>query len=103
VIGKRRGDGDNPAPIVRRIRARHRPVIHGAWKVAYADFTTSMMALFIVLWAMQLSPEIRASIANYFRNPSVMSSSGSAGVLPATPEGHGALRPRTAQANYAAG
>ncbi|MBI4592947.1 MAG: OmpA family protein [Candidatus Rokubacteria bacterium] len=84
MINKRRGDGDTPPPIVRRLRARHRPVIHGAWKVAYADFTTSMMALFIVLWAMQLSPEIRASIANYFRNPSVMSSSGSAGVLPAS-------------------
>jgi chemotaxis protein MotB len=84
VIGKRRGDGDNPPPIIKRLAPRRRHATHGAWKVAYADFVTSMMALFIVLWAAEQSPEIRAAIANYFRNPSVVPTANDrAGVLPA--------------------
>jgi chemotaxis protein MotB len=46
----------------------------GAWKVAYADFVTAMMALFIVLWLLtQADLELRQSIARYFRNASVLS------------------------------
>jgi chemotaxis protein MotB len=41
----------------------------GAWKVAYADFVTAMMALFIVLWLMNTSKPIKAAIAGYFRDP----------------------------------
>ena len=40
----------------------------GAWKVAYADFVTTMMALFIVLWAAGQDSKVRESIASYFRN-----------------------------------
>lgn len=42
----------------------------GAWKVAYADFVTAMMALFIVLWLMNTSPHIRKMVAGYFNDPS---------------------------------
>jgi len=42
----------------------------GAWKVAYADFVTAMMALFIVLWLMNSSPKIRMAVGGYFRDPS---------------------------------
>jgi chemotaxis protein MotB len=42
----------------------------GAWKVAYADFVTAMMALFIVLWLMSADDEVKQSIAAYFNNPS---------------------------------
>src|SRR5436189_4977690 len=42
----------------------------GAWKVAYADFVTAMMALFIVLWLMSADKEIKESISVYFSNPS---------------------------------
>jgi chemotaxis protein MotB len=43
----------------------------GAWKVAYADFVTAMMALFIVLWLMSSSTkETKAAIAGYFKDPS---------------------------------
>ena len=42
----------------------------GAWKVAYADFVTAMMALFIVLWLMSSSERIRKAISAYFRDPS---------------------------------
>jgi chemotaxis protein MotB len=46
----------------------------GAWKVAYADFVTAMMALFIVLWLLtQADLELRQAIARYFRNASVLS------------------------------
>jgi chemotaxis protein MotB len=41
----------------------------GAWKVAYADFTTAMMAFFLLLWILSsTSPEQKQSIANYFRD-----------------------------------
>ncbi len=41
----------------------------GAWKVAYADFVTAMMALFIVLWIVGQSKQIREYVANYFKDP----------------------------------
>jgi len=41
----------------------------GAWKVAYADFVTALMALFIVLWLVNSTREVRASVAGYFRDP----------------------------------
>jgi len=44
----------------------------GAWKVAFADFMTSMFALFLVLWVIaSSSPVQKAAIANYFRNPTI--------------------------------
>src|SRR5271155_3840671 len=42
----------------------------GAWKVAYADFVTGMMALFIVLWLMNSSEQVRKAISAYFQDPS---------------------------------
>ena len=44
----------------------------GAWKVAYADFVTAMMALFIVLWIVANNVTVRASVADYFRDPGAM-------------------------------
>jgi len=41
----------------------------GAWKVAYADFVTAMMALFIVLWLMNSSEKIKKAVAGYFNDP----------------------------------
>jgi chemotaxis protein MotB len=40
-----------------------------AWKVAYADFVTALMALFIVLWMMNASEKVKASVSGYFRDP----------------------------------
>jgi chemotaxis protein MotB len=42
----------------------------GAWKVAYADFVTAMMSLFIVLWLLNSTPQIKKSVAGYFNDPS---------------------------------
>ncbi|HUO35541.1 MAG TPA: flagellar motor protein MotB [Candidatus Acidoferrum sp.] len=41
----------------------------GAWKVAYADFVTAMMALFIVLWLMNTSKQLQEAIGGYFKDP----------------------------------
>ena len=41
----------------------------GAWKVAYADFVTALMALFIVLWLMSSSEQVKKAVAGYFNDP----------------------------------
>src|SRR6201996_1643630 len=41
----------------------------GAWKVAYADFVTAMMALFIVLWLLSSSEKVKKAVGGYFRDP----------------------------------
>jgi chemotaxis protein MotB len=41
----------------------------GAWKVAYADFVTAMMALFMVLWILGAEQDILMELQDYFRNP----------------------------------
>lgn len=83
---KRQPLKEAPPPIVIVKRARHKGSHHGgAWKVAYADFVTTMMALFIVLWAASQSPNVRQSIASYFRNPGMIASgTAGTGVLPAS-------------------
>jgi chemotaxis protein MotB len=41
----------------------------GAWKVAYADFVTAMMSLFIVLWLLNSTPQVKKAISGYFKDP----------------------------------
>ncbi|MHB8067510.1 MAG: flagellar motor protein MotB [Desulfobaccales bacterium] len=62
------------APIQRIIKKKggHGGHHGGAWKVAYADFVTAMMALFIVLWIMAQSQSIRQNVAQYFKNPGLL-------------------------------
>jgi chemotaxis protein MotB len=50
----------------RSFQRRHKG---GAWKVAYADFVTALMALFIVLWMMNSSKAVKQSISGYFHDP----------------------------------
>src|SRR6516162_5964942 len=56
--------------IVKKKKGGHAGHHGGAWKVAYADFVTAMMALFIVLWLMSSSEKIRKAISAYFHDPS---------------------------------
>src|SRR6202051_1549393 len=56
----------------------------GAWKVAYADFVTAMMALFIVLWLMGASEKVKKAVAGYFNDPK-----GTANLLGTTMAGDG--------------
>jgi chemotaxis protein MotB len=57
-------------PIIIKKKIVHGGHHGGAWKVAYADFVTAMMALFIVLWLMNSSEQVKKAIAGYFRDPS---------------------------------
>jgi len=58
-----------PQPIVIKRIKGHGGHHGGAWKVAYADFVTAMMALFIVLWLMNSSKPIQEAISGYFKDP----------------------------------
>jgi chemotaxis protein MotB len=60
-------DGAAPARVL--VRPARRQKHGGAWKVAYADFVTALMALFIVLWLMNSSETVKASVRGYFRDP----------------------------------
>jgi chemotaxis protein MotB len=55
--------------IVRRKKASHGAHHGGAWKVAYADFVTAMMALFIVLWLLSSSEQVQKAVGGYFTDP----------------------------------
>jgi chemotaxis protein MotB len=61
---------DGTEIIVIKKKAAHGAHHGGAWKVAYADFVTAMMALFIVLWLMNSTKEIQQAVGGYFRDPS---------------------------------
>ncbi len=54
----------------------------GSWKVAYADFVTSMMAFFLVMWLIAQSETVRESVAGYFQNPTGFKKGGDQTVLP---------------------
>src|SRR3712207_4486614 len=64
------GKGDNVI-IVRKKRHGRHGHHGGAWKVAYADFVTAMMAFFLVLWIVGQSKEVKQAVAGYFRNPGI--------------------------------
>ena len=77
-------DEARPIIIVKK-KSGHAGHHGGAWKVAYADFVTAMMALFIVLWLLNTSKPVREAIAGYFRDPA-----GTEGKLGTSSEGPGA-------------
>jgi chemotaxis protein MotB len=60
---------DRPFIVVKK-KAGHGGHHGGAWKVAYADFVTAMMALFIVLWLLNTNKKIQEAVSGYFRDPS---------------------------------
>ncbi len=64
-------DNNGQAPIIIiRKKGVHGGHHGGAWKVAYADFVTAMMALFIVLWLLSSSEEVKKAVGGYFQDPS---------------------------------
>ncbi len=69
-------DGHRPIIIIRR-----KKVVHGhhggAWKIAFADFMTALMALFLVLWVLSsASPAQKTAVAEYFRTPLAVAMAG---------------------------
>jgi chemotaxis protein MotB len=80
-------DGSRPIIIIKK-KAGHGGHHGGAWKVAYADFVTAMMALFIVLWLLNTNKPVREAVAGYFKDPSGTANkigSSKAGVADAIP------------------
>ena len=61
---------DSRPIIVIKKKVNHGGHHGGAWKVAYADFVTAMMALFIVLWLMNSSRQLQEAVGGYFKDPS---------------------------------
>jgi chemotaxis protein MotB len=59
-----------PPPIIIKKKSSHGGHHGGAWKVAYADFVTAMMALFIVLWLLNSSVQVKQAVGGYFKDPS---------------------------------
>ena len=55
--------------IVKKIKKAGHGAHGGAWKVAFADFMTAMMAFFLVMWLMGSDEEVKSSVADYFNNP----------------------------------
>ncbi|MEP6716955.1 MAG: flagellar motor protein MotB [Terriglobia bacterium] len=58
-----------PIIIIRRKKGGHAVHHGGAWKVAYADFVTAMMALFMVLWLLSSSEQVKKAVGGYFADP----------------------------------
>ncbi|HEV2621940.1 MAG TPA: flagellar motor protein MotB [Frateuria sp.] len=65
-------EGGGQPIIIKRVRKRAHGYHGGAWKVAYADFVTAMMAFFLVMWILGAGTrEQKAAISEYFKNPSM--------------------------------
>jgi chemotaxis protein MotB len=62
---------NHPIVVIRRIK-KHGGHHGGAWKVAYADFVTAMMAFFLVMWLAAQDSRIRDAVAGYFQQPGLM-------------------------------
>ncbi len=81
----------------------------GAWKVAYADFVTAMMAFFMVMWLTAQSPEVKKAIGGYFQDPwgtssenstpTMQSPAGLSGNVPFADSASGIMPNRWPQAN----
>src|SRR5579864_6165492 len=75
--------GDNAVVIKKITKGGHGGHHGGAWKVAYADFVTAMMAFFLLMWLINTTtPEQKRGIADYFAPQSIAETvSGAGGVL----------------------
>lgn len=78
------GGKEQPPIIIKKVKKGHAGAHGGAWKVAYADFVTAMMALFLLMWILATAnPSEKKAIASYFRDPGVFeTSTGGGGTSP---------------------
>jgi len=68
-MAEKKGEGQQPL-IIKKINKGHAGAHGGAWKVAFADFATAMMAFFMLMWLMGgTSNEEKAAISKYFQDP----------------------------------
>jgi chemotaxis protein MotB len=76
-----------PIIIIKKAAHGRHPPHGGAWKVAYADFVTAMMAFFLVMWIVNTSPQVRTGVASYFRDPGFFETSSGGGAMPGASAG----------------
>jgi chemotaxis protein MotB len=74
-------DQKPPVIIVKKGKKNHTGHHGGAWKVAYADFITSMMAFFLVMWIVGQSADIKKNVAGYFNDPIGFGKESAGGIL----------------------
>ncbi len=67
------GENKEQPIIVKKVKKVMGGAHGGAWKVAYADFVTAMMAFFIVMWILASSAEVKEQVAAYFEDPGAFS------------------------------
>lgn len=72
--------------IIKKVKRNKHPHHGGAWKIAYADFVTAMMAFFLLLWLISMTtPEQKEGLATYFAPPNIApTTSGSGGLMGGT-------------------
>lgn len=88
---------NQPVIIVKKKKGGHGGHHGGAWKVAYADFVTALMAFFLVMWIVGQSAAVKAAVAGYFKDPGLfdyeksnsMVPGGQNGILPEQAPGAG--------------
>ncbi len=74
-------NGNSPINVIKRKKKSGHDSHGGAWKVAYADFVTAMMALFIVLWIIGQSKQVKQYVADYFKDPGAFNEKTRSGAL----------------------
>ncbi len=75
------GHGPETIVIVRKVKG-HGGHHGGAWKVAYADFVTAMMAFFLVMWLVAQSKDVKSAVGGYFRDPGLFDHEKGQGLMP---------------------
>ena len=88
-------DREVPVRIIVRKKRGHGGHHGGAWKVAMADFMTSMFALFLVLWLVNQSTDIKSAIAGYFQDPLGRATEYGSSILPGNGTQAATVRPLT--------
>lgn len=65
------GEQEEQPIIIKKIikKVGHAGAHGGAWKVAYADFVTAMMCLFLLLWLVNVDPSSKAAVSSFFKQP----------------------------------
>jgi chemotaxis protein MotB len=90
-------DREVPVRIIYRKKGHAHAHHGGAWKVAFADFMTAMFALFLVLWLINQSSDVKSAIAGYFQDPLGRSDEFGSSIMPGEGAQAATVRPLQAQ------